>query len=88
VVRRAFLFEAGFVAVQGIVVGVGLGLLTAYQVLANSDAFGDDRLPFTVPWLALLVVAGAPLVVALLATAAPANQASKIRPAAALRLAD
>jgi putative ABC transport system permease protein len=88
VVRRAFLFEAGFVAVQGIVVGVGLGLLTAYQVLANSDAFGDDRLPFSIPWPALLVVTGVPLVVSLLATAAPANQASKIRPAAALRLAD
>jgi putative ABC transport system permease protein len=88
VVRRAFLFEAGFVAVQGIVVGVGLGLLTSYQVLTNSDAFGEDRLPFAVPWAGLLVITLIPLAVSLLATAAPANQASKIRPAAALRLAD
>jgi putative ABC transport system permease protein len=88
VVRRAFLFEAGFVAIQGIIVGVGLGLLTAYQVISNSDAFGDSTLPFVVPWLALAVVISVPLVVSLLATAAPANQASKIRPAAALRLAD
>jgi ABC-type lipoprotein release transport system permease subunit len=76
------------VAIQGIVVGVGLGLLTAYQVITNSDAFGDSTLPFVVPWLALAVVISVPLVVSLLATAAPANQASKIRPAAALRLAD
>ena len=52
VVRRAFLFEAGFIAAQGIAVGVVLGLVTAYQVLANSSTFGDQPLPFALPIVA------------------------------------
>ena len=44
VVRRAFLLEASFVAVQGIVIGIVLGLVTAWQVMTNSDAFGSQGL--------------------------------------------
>lgn len=86
VVRRMFLAEAGFVAIQGIVLGIGLGLLVSYQML-QSDVFGDP-LPFTVPWLAVAVLLLVPGTAAMLAALAPASQAAKIHPAAALRTAD
>ena len=86
VVRRAFLAEAGFVAVQGIVLGIGLGLVVSYQML-QSDVMGDP-LPFTVPWLAVAVLLLVPGSAAMLAALAPAAQASRIQPAAALRIAE
>ena len=88
VVRTAFLMEAGFVAVQGIVVGVVLALVVSYQLLSNSDVFGESRLDFTVPWLAMAILLGGALAASLAATAAPAGQASRIRPAVALRIAE
>jgi putative ABC transport system permease protein len=88
VVRRAFLVEAGFIAAQGIAVGVVLGTITAYQVLTNSSTFGDQSLPFDVPVLALGTVCAIPLFASLGAALLPANRASRIRPAAALRVAD
>ena len=39
VVRRAFLVEASFIAVQGIVIGGGLGIVTGFSVLSNSSTF-------------------------------------------------
>lgn len=87
-VRRAFLIEASFIALQGIVLGTVLGLLTGFSVLSHSSTFGDRGLPFAVPWLAIGVLAAATLGVSLLAVLAPATRASRIRPAAALRIAD
>ena len=88
-VRRSFVLEAAFIAVQGIAIGVGLGLLTSWSVLSNSAAFGNQELPFEIPWASLLVVCvAAPLVASLLAAAGPAHAASRIRPAVALRVTD
>ncbi|HEX2064446.1 MAG TPA: FtsX-like permease family protein, partial [Acidimicrobiales bacterium] len=87
-VRRAFLLEASFVAVQGIVMGVVLALVVSYQLLSNSKTFGEQELDFTVPWLSLAVLVAAAMAASLAATAAPAAQASRIRPAVALRIAD
>ncbi|MBA2496615.1 MAG: ABC transporter permease [Acidimicrobiia bacterium] len=87
-VRSAFLIEAAFVAVQGIVIGVALGLLTAWTLLTTSEAFGDEALPFAVPWPALALLVGVALSASLLAVAAPARQASRTLPAVALRIAD
>lgn len=85
-VRRAFVVESAFVAAEGIVIGTVLALVTAWQIVGN-DTFGDD-LPFAVPWLEVAVLVFVTFVVSLLATAAPAHQASRIKPAVALRLAD
>jgi putative ABC transport system permease protein len=87
-VRAAFLLEASFIAVQGIVIGAVLGLVTSYSVLSSSKTLGDRQLAFHVPWLALAALAAATLGASLLAVLWPATQASRIRPAAALRLAD
>jgi putative ABC transport system permease protein len=88
VVRRAFLDEAAFIAVQAVLTGVGLGLVTADQVVVNSGAFATQSLDFVVPWVTLLVISAVPLVASLLATISPAHRASRIRPAIALRATD
>ncbi|MGH9212413.1 MAG: ABC transporter permease [Acidimicrobiales bacterium] len=86
VVRRAFLSEAGFIALQGIVLGIGLGLITSYQTM-RSDAF-EEPLAFTVPWMALLILFVTPAVGAMVTAAAPATQAARIQPADALRIGE
>ena len=88
VVRRAFLVEAAFIAIQGSVIGIGLGMLTAYQVVVNSTTFGEQELPFQVPWASLALILFVPLLASLAAAAAPATQAARIKPAVALRVAD
>ena len=85
-IRRAFVFESGFVALQGILIGAALALVTASQLVATGE-FGED-IAFDVPWIQLGLLTGATLGVSLLATSWPAQEASKIPPAVALRIAD
>jgi putative ABC transport system permease protein len=86
-IRTAMLSEAGLIAVQGTLIGAALGLITARQMM-GSDSFGDEPLPFIVPWAGLVVILALPLVASLAATIWPASRAAKIRPAVALRIAD
>jgi putative ABC transport system permease protein len=81
--RRAFLSEAGFLTVQGTVVGAALGTVFAWRL-----STGTSTRAFTVPWLPLVVLVAVALAASLLAAARPANQASKIAPAVALRTTD
>jgi putative ABC transport system permease protein len=85
-VRRAFVLESGFTAFEGIVVGSALALVTAAQLISNGD-FGEGVL-FQVPWADVVVLSSLSLVASLLATAWPAQQASRIPPAVALRVAE
>ena len=85
-VRRAFVLESAFVAIEGIFIGAGLALVTSSQLVATVE-FGED-IVFTIPWTDLIVVTAAALIASLLATAWPAQQASRIPPATALRIAD
>ena len=86
-IRSMFLTEGGFVAIQGVLSGVLLGLLSSYQLLVRSRTF-EIELDFVVPWLALAVIALLPLTAAALASAVPARRAARIPVAAALRLSD
>ncbi|MDP9388289.1 MAG: FtsX-like permease family protein [Actinomycetota bacterium] len=85
-VRRAFVVESMFVALEGILIGVGLAVVSTWRLL-TSGAFGEG-LEFRVPWAQLVLLVVLTAAASLLATIAPAQQASKIRPAVALRLAD
>lgn len=85
-VRKAFIAESAFVALEGVVIGCVLANITAWR-LVGSDAFGEG-LSFGVPWVQLGLLVSGTFLASLLATAAPAQQASKIKPAVALRLAD
>ncbi len=87
VVRRSFLLEAAFIALQGSLLGIGLGLVTSWQVLSAGDLFGEG-VSMVVPLGPLAVIFLVPFVASLLATLAPAAQAAAIRPAVALRIAD
>lgn len=85
-VRKAFVAESAFVALEGILIGSSLAILTAWRLVSN-ETFGEG-LAFSIPWLQLGVLVVGTFVASLLATATPAQQASRIRPAVALRLAD
>lgn len=85
-VRSAFLLESGFVALEGIVVGSVLALLTSSQLVNNGD-FGEG-VRFVVPWLQVVGLCAGALVASLVAVGWPARQASRIAPAVALRVGD
>lgn len=85
-VRRAFLLESGFVALEGILVGSVLAIVTASQLVDNGD-FGESAV-FTIPWVQVTVVWTSAFIASLLAAAWPAQKASRIAPAVALRVAD
>jgi putative ABC transport system permease protein len=83
-VRRAFITESGFVAFEGIAIGVGLAIVTTWRLVGSAN-FGET-LSFDIPWTSLAVLVAVTVAVSLVATAAPAQQASRIRPAVALRI--
>ena len=83
-VRRSFVLESGFTALEGILVGSTLALVTASQLVGNGD-FGEG-LEFVIPWSAVGLLCAISLVASLLATLWPAQQASRIPPAVALRV--
>jgi putative ABC transport system permease protein len=85
-VRRAFVIESGASAVQGVLVGSALALVTAAQLI-NSGDFGEG-VRFVVPWTDVGLLCAIALIASLLATAWPAHEASKIPPAVALRIAE
>jgi putative ABC transport system permease protein len=87
-VRRAFMGESTFVAVEGTIIGTVLGVVTTWVLYSNSPAFGTLDAPFPIAWSALSLTVGATLVASLLATLWPAQRAAGIRPAVAVRVAD
>jgi putative ABC transport system permease protein len=87
-VQRAFLTESTFVALEGIVLGAALSIVTSYLLFKNDDELNASGVGFPIPWASIAVLVVAAAVASVLATVWPARQASKIRPAVALRIAD
>ena len=85
-VRRAFVAESSFVGLEGILLGTSLAIVSSWRLL-TSGSFGDG-LEFSVPYGQVLLIVGLAFLATLAATASPAQQASKIRPAVALRITD
>jgi putative ABC transport system permease protein len=88
VVRRAFLLESSFVALEGILLGTALSIVTSYLLFRNDDDLAGAGVPFPIPWLHITLLVAATAVASLAATAWPARQAARIKPAVALRIAD
>jgi len=87
VVRRAFLLESSFVALEGILLGTGLSIVTSYLLFRNDDLQRAGG-PFPIPWMNITLLVVATAAASLAATFWPARQAARIRPAVALRIAD
>lgn len=83
-VSWVFLIESSFVALLGIGLGVGLALIPASQVVTDM-AVEIPGLTFEVPWKEIIIVSGLAYTMTLLTTWLPAVQASRVRPAEALR---
>ena len=83
-VSWVFLIESSFVALLGIVLGVGLALIPASQMITDMTA-DIPGLTFQVPWTEIAIVSGLTFAMTLLTTWLPAVQASQIPPAEALR---
>jgi putative ABC transport system permease protein len=85
-VQLSFLLESSFVALTSIVVGTGLGLVVAHQVISDSKSTPSwQNLSFDVPWASLGIIFLAVYAIALATTFLPAMRASRIYPAEALR---
>jgi len=87
-VQRAFLIESLLVTLEGVILGTALAIVTSYQLFKNYELFRSTGGGFSVPWLTITILAIAAIVASVLATVWPARQASRIRPAVALRIAD
>ncbi len=87
-VRRAFMLEAAFTTLQGILVGGLLGGVTAYQLVTKAGVFGDLDVAFQVPWAEVTALLATTLVASIAAASWPAHRASRIRPAVAVRTAE
>ena len=83
-IRTTFLLESSFVAILGTLLGVGLGLRVA-ENLIDQIAKTNNSISFTVPWLQILVIVVIAYIASLITTYMPAWQASRVYPAEALR---
>ena len=83
-VQLSFLLESSFIALLGIVMGLGLGLLTSINVV-SSISYEESDYRLIVPWVQVIGIAVAAYLLSLLTTFLPARRAGHIAPAEALR---
>jgi putative ABC transport system permease protein len=87
-VQRSFLLESGVVAIEGILLGSVLGVLTTWLMYQKSAMFQGVRAGFPIEWITIAVLTFAALLGSLLATYVPSRNAARIKPALAVRIAD
>jgi len=85
-VALSFLFESGFIALSGILLGLTLGLSLAWVLIVTGD-FGEETkgTDFLIPWLNLAIICGVAFVASMVMTWLPARAASRVPVAEALR---
>ena len=83
-IRWTFLAESSFIGLMGIGLGLGLGLLASVNVMADIRT-DEPNAQLVIPWLKLALIGVGAYVFSLVTTVLPAQQASRISPAAALR---
>ncbi|MFN0073056.1 MAG: ABC transporter permease [Chloroflexota bacterium] len=83
-VTTMLLLESGLVAVAGALLGIGVGLTVAHQIVMILVR-QTPELRFTIPWEQLSLLVLIVLVTGLLTTIVPARQAGRLSPAEALR---
>ena len=83
-VQLNFLGESSFIAILGIAVGLGLGILTSVNVAADIRT-DEPSFQFVIPWAKVVLIAVGAYIFSLLTTFLPSRQAAAIAPAQALR---
>ena len=78
-----FITESSFVALLGILIGIGVGTLGGYNLF--SFQVDDPNAQFVFPWTQMLLIGLGVWVVSLLFTIVPAIRASRTAPVEALR---
>ena len=84
-VLRSFFLEYSFVALLGIVIGVGLGLLVVYNLSVSPQATANGVQHFVAPWATALEIAVIAYLLVLAAIAVPSLRAARMPPADAVR---
>jgi hypothetical protein len=85
-IQWSFLLEASFVALLGILIGIGLGLILAYNFYNGELAAAPgSEFSFSIPWMSLGILAAISYAVSMATTYLPSWQAARIYPAEALR---
>jgi putative ABC transport system permease protein len=87
VVSLSFLVEAGFIAAEGVAIGVLVALIGSYGLVSSGNNFAEG-FRWAVPWGEVAVIIGIALVASTAIALWPARRAARIRPAIALRIAD
>jgi putative ABC transport system permease protein len=85
-IQWSFILEASLVALLGILIGISLGLILAYNFF-NSELASTpgSELSFSIPWVTLGIIVAIAYGMSMLTTYLPAWQAARIYPAEALR---
>ena len=84
-VALSFVLEASFIALVGIGLGTGTGILLGQTLIGQLFSVLTAGRTLTVPWTQIGVIVLGAYLFSLLATVFPAIQASRIYPADALR---
>jgi putative ABC transport system permease protein len=85
-IEATFLLESSLISLTAILLGTVLGLVVAYNVIAQSASQPSwGNLEFAVPWWTLTIVFVTVYAASLLATIIPARRGARVRPAEALR---
>jgi len=83
-----FMLESSFIAFEGILLGVGLSVLTSWPLFTNSSAFKGLEGGFIVDWRTISLLVVSTFLASLLVTAGPARRAARTLPALAVRVDD
>lgn len=82
-VTFAFIQEASFISLTGIILGVGLGIIVGYSIWY--DGFEPLGYVFYIPWIKIFVVSAIAFISTAIITLPPSYAASRVAPAEALR---
>jgi len=84
-VAISFIMESSFIALLGVLSGIGLALLLAYQLLQGDEFAAGSVQGFYIPWLQIVLIGAFAFLASLVMTIIPSRQAASIPIAQALR---
>jgi putative ABC transport system permease protein len=84
-VRNAFLIEILFIATMGVMMGTLAGIVVSYEIFNVMVSGLGDNIEYVIPWSRIALVTIIAYIATIFCTIIPANNASKISPAEALR---